>query len=499
MSARWLAAVPVALALALGACWSAPTGTQPVDTTPLPPETTLPPGTTPTQTSDPSVSAPTRVPVEVVDGLLEWSVVAGPAETLMPPAAVASDGERLLFTVAGPLGHALYLREPGAQDASPLLLPKEHTLVGEADVSSELAVALIGYLESEIVSLVMWDLTGASLTVDSGPLMDSWAWMLALDGDRLYFVRDVGGVRCLAVASMEGVEQDPVYCTSPDWILNRVAVHPTVVSMVETDPVDGCSRLVTVDKTSYERTTTWNDVEDCRLFSGAADGSMAIWTHHPVPDAVGGVNYFDVEVVGYADGAVYDLGRGTAGSVSVCAGAAIWESKAATGEAEIRWWRPGEPVKVLYRSPDQGRGYGYATGRPECDDGQILIMRAGWQPGAPDEILVTPEVEWSVAVPDVVPIPKDPVTYVQKIRDSPFLSAWGSAYGDQELIEFADVSCEEMSATPKDRRVNHLYDPDTESLWTSRMGMTDPEELWVWRQLAFRYVCTDYYLLTLGD
>jgi hypothetical protein len=322
---------------------------------------------------------------------------------------------------------------------------------------------------------------------------------LAMSHDKLYFtVLDNDGSICIQRRTLTD-DQPPetVVCGEPGEDLGWMAVDGSAVSFVQGPFADsGCEKLMVL--TDSDTAPKVAAPDDC-VFEGAAGERTVAWSRPPVPDSQGALDYFDVPVYGLQDGIVVGLGRGVAGSVTVCRDVAYWLTSS-TGGDEIRRWEPDGNVEVIYRSPDQGPGKRYATTKPYCTPDGLLIQRAGWQAGAPDEILVTPPVEWTVQIPPPAVGQPDPDAYLTALTLEPHLNAWAAGKTSTELIRLAQQACKELDAIdPPSMRYQYMMDPETRAVWTERAGFIDESQLWFWRQVATLHMCPRYYLLTVGE
>jgi hypothetical protein len=232
------------------------------------------------------------------------------------------------------------------------------------------------------------------------------------------------------------------------------------------------------------------------VFHGAAGPTTAVWAEPPVSDENGFLNFFDVAFYGTAGEGVEELGRGVAGSAVICDDVAYWLTDGTNGD-EVRRWAPGGDIEVIYRSPDEGRGRRYSTSKPICGEGFIAIQRAGWTPGAPDEILTNRPLEWNPTLPLWTPPTPDVSGYLAALMNHPDLTDWVAEHSD--ATDLGALACSELDNVTEGDRVAYIYDDATEEAWMQRAGFSDPTQLWYWRQITTQYLCPRYYQLTVGD
>lgn len=112
----------------------------------------------------------------------------------------------------------------------------------------------------------------------------------------------------------------------------------------------------------------WGD-ESCFVFQAAGGENFVIWSElKPQKD---GTDYHRAQMYGRdQDGKIWDLGLGTAGSIQVCNERAYW--MVGTGINEVRTWKPGESIKVIYRAPSEN----YASFTLRCVGDVVSLHRS---------------------------------------------------------------------------------------------------------------------------
>jgi hypothetical protein len=185
---------------------------------------------------------------------------------------------------------------------------------------------------------------------------------------------------CVAVIRVATLRTALVDCAPREQYAGwpQVSEETLIYSQYSEAPVPGCRRLVAVPLSGGPAEPLPATVE-CAPFSGVRGPGFTVWGESP-PDT----ELRDVaEMYGLEDGGeVVHLGQGTTNSQIVCAGWAYWvaDSDLRKGDfTEIRRWRPGSHVEIVYLSPP---GYP-STATPSCYDSLMTIQRS-WTGGGED-------------------------------------------------------------------------------------------------------------------
>jgi hypothetical protein len=337
----------------------------------------------------PSSTSSTLVKAPVVDGLLEWSVAAGPFPEGLETFELS--GNVLAFAHAPATGVELFVADAGGD---PVLVydPGPDWLAQSLGFSGDSLLAVVSSDAGVVARVWQGDDDGGEVVRQYGPpppppripymLIDSEGWVYLTEGPE--------GEACLNrynPADWSTFEQ--VVCdtnifwtqfTAPGWVSYSGAELPG----------RRCGPVMMVDVATGARSQVG---EDC-VVQGAANPEMAVWARPPKLRAAG-YNYFRVEIMGrIGDGPMVHLGRGGGGSVRICDGVAYWNFQSFRGRKQIRSW-DGEEVRVVYRA----RNRNYSVGVVHCTSDGIAFLEAG-DPIGGDQILVSPPVPWHVEPPD---------------------------------------------------------------------------------------------------
>lgn len=128
--------------------------------------------------------------------------------------------------------------------------------------------------------------------------------------------------------------------------------------------------------------------ETCAIWEVVGNGAWEVWFEVPLrKDPNEAINYNKAEILGRdATGNVWDLGHGAAGSLVLCRDGAYWTYESGNAPGEIREWKGGDTVEVVYRSPN--RDYGISS--PRCWGNVLHIQRFNsGKVESPDEVLYT--------------------------------------------------------------------------------------------------------------
>ncbi|MEA3309746.1 MAG: hypothetical protein U9Q70_09585 [Chloroflexota bacterium] len=344
---------------------------------------------------------PTTIPtVDTVDDLWEWTIVAGPSEEIQ--AGFDYDGEILIWRKwTTPAGRSqTQVVQSGGTVTDLHQGPPGWEVTGQ--VLDGGRVVIVEYEESQgDYNLWVYELESGART-----LLEQWGGepkrhqipMISLDGDRLAWLTTLDdGQSCIFIRNLATGTQFEAVCRPVDS--NSVVIAPYLRWPVLTyqlielavDSDSDCRNIYTLRLPDGRPQP--HVVTECEGFSGAADETVLVWTEMRSETAFP----WKVPLYGVGrDGQVVKLGVAGAGSVAICEGRAYWKKECSNCPDEIRSWVPGEPVKVLYRSPDvQGESYAtgisYATTLPRCHGSWVSLERTGGRhdtPGSPDTILI---------------------------------------------------------------------------------------------------------------
>jgi hypothetical protein len=323
--------------------------------------------------------------VDTVDNLWNWSVVAGPSTEISPDADFDGNVLTWMKTAGWPESQTQMVKVNGK--LRELHKSEPGWMITHADVDNG-RVVLVEY-EPDRGDYHIWvyDLSKGGRT-----LVEEWGGaperhvipQVGLDGDWLTWNTSIDEDEiCAYVQNLKSGDRiNPVCSPKPEVHIGWVYLRWPVLTYTEsTDTGSECRTIYTISLPDGEPQR--RGLEDCFGYQGAGDKTITVWT-----EAAPSANLWGVPVYGESDGEILELGQGAAGSVAVCGERAFWLRSLGGHPGEILSWTPGNPVEVIYRSPDEGNDKRYATTKPVCDGSWALIERAGWQAGAPDEILI---------------------------------------------------------------------------------------------------------------
>lgn len=323
--------------------------------------------------------------VDIVESLWDWNVVAGPSTEIAPTADFDGNILTWMKTAGWPEPQTQMIKVNG--ELRDLHEGEPGWMITHADVDNG-TVVLVEY-EQDHGDYHIWvnDLSTGEKT-----LLEEWGGaperhvipQIGLDGDWLTWNSSIDDdVICVYVQNLRSGDRiNPVCSPKPNVHIGWVYLRWPVLTYTESrNSGSECHTIYTISLPDGK--PQLHGLKDCLGYQGAADKTITVWT-----EAAPGANLWRVPVYGESDGEIFELGQGAAGSVAVCGGRAYWLRSLGGHPGEILSWAPGNAVEVIYRSPDEGSDKGYATTKPVCDGSWVLIERAGWQAGAPNEILV---------------------------------------------------------------------------------------------------------------
>ncbi|MBZ5737876.1 hypothetical protein [Nocardioides mangrovi] len=341
-------AVPVAaLALVLAGCGGSDESPASSDTTPTPTSPPTSSATTPSG-SPTTESSPTAEPdggtadapeqLEASEQLLSWQPVEVPLKD-----AVTRHGSWML-TVAGSGGSATLQGEDGStryaasgRRVSDALLDDDWAVVVLQDrTESQPSVARI----TELGTGKTWELDGGS----DVPTVNGGTW--ALDDDTLVHATVANGAYCLASVDLEKQTSSVGWCAPKRHGFN--AAHVTdagtaVLSFDDSRP--SCRTVVALDGASA---TPFPGVHDCSAWEGLVTDDGAVWSVIPQERQVEKAHFYARVGQGY-----YDLGPGTAGTLTWCDDAAYFvrDPQQDGAAAALMRWTADDGLSIAYQSP----------------------------------------------------------------------------------------------------------------------------------------------------
>ncbi len=329
------------------------------------------PTPTPPPTSVASTPTPTPLPqADIVDNLWEWVRVAGPSKYIM---GSESDGEFAVWEELWSQPAVLMIQE--GDDGRELHQAPAGWHINDARITEEWVV-LVEFDEADgDYNLWAYELAGGGRT-----LLESWAGepyqhqvpLIAPDGQRLAWSTTLeNGRSCLRIGDLAEDTQFDAICSHDDsevldWPYLRWPILTYQKQVV--DPDAGCRTIYTLELPDGEPRSHANRA--CEGFRGAADEALVVWTEMSAETSTP----WRVPIYGQEpEGEMVNLGLASAGAVAVCEGRAYWLTKCSNCPDEFKSWMPGEPVEVIYRSPDEEGVRTYIHTRPHCH-GRLVAM-----------------------------------------------------------------------------------------------------------------------------
>ena len=364
MRARY--AVPAAaLLLALAGCG----GSDDPETAPSPQQSPTSPTTSPARTSSatpdtdpstPSASAggPADAPtaLDASQRLLDWQPVEVPVKD-----AVTRHGSWML-TVTGN-GSAATLQGPddtarfaeSGRRVSDTLLDEDWAIVVLQDrTESQPQVARITELDSGRT----WQLDGSS----DVPTATGGSW--ALGDDTLLHATVAGGSYCVATVDLRQRTSQVGWCAPKRHGFNAAHVTDagsTLLTFDDSRP--SCRTVVALDGTEA---TPFPGVEDCTAWEGVLTDDGAVWSVIPQERQIENAHVYARVGDGY-----FDLGPGTAGTLTWCDGAAYFvrDPQQDGAAAALMRWAADDGLSVAYESP---KGQAFLED-PRCGGDAITV------------------------------------------------------------------------------------------------------------------------------
>jgi hypothetical protein len=372
------------------------------------------PGPTASTTQSPTASIPEPSPTAspshgvaqtagdapLVDALEAWTTLAGPSDEMLTVTpmtatrigAVVQDGSgQQSLVLLGPgtrVGHEV----PAGQII-------QHIYPVGDDIVFDTGEDITGHYwisrwnpESDEVDL-LYSSTGAD---------PEWSES-AIQGTRLYLTsRGHDGTDCVKEMDLTsptpGDELTEIACVAPGVNIGWLIVTGHTLSFLSGDPTaNECPALHRVRLPDGQDEVV--AVDGC-ISRGFIEDSWAVWTEPPPIGPSGSVD-FAAELRVQVDGEMQTLGTAVNGSTVICDDSLLWtwyDAEPPIGPSEIRRWKPGGPVEVLYRSPDRSVLEAYSTSTPTCASGAVGFQRFGWHGDSGQEYLMDRDLGWTADV-----------------------------------------------------------------------------------------------------
>jgi hypothetical protein len=329
----WLLAVTVLVAA--GAC-GGPTNSRSAAT-----------ATPPAGTGSVSPSAPASP--RVVDNLFGWRVVLPKVKDkeMFP----VTDGRYLatsitptsttIHVVDQQTGRVVFRHTPGeGWYVDDVLLSPPWAIVKEDNSDTEGVTVRLsqGYRYS------LLDGSRADLQAQTGmPAPGPADWWFADEGRLAYLAWNKTRHDCLAVADIDTLTGASVYCAATGSYLGFPRMDGRDLTISELDPKAHCRKILWIRAGEPPREAPAQ--QDCAPFDGAFTGASYAWTEQP-PGASAQVAAFYLR----DHSGVRPTGAVDAGSLRPCRGWIYWQ-ESGTWATEIKRWKAGHDIEVIYRSP----------------------------------------------------------------------------------------------------------------------------------------------------
>jgi hypothetical protein len=360
--------VAASLALTLGGCGSDDPQADPTPTT-SPNPTTSPTAASSTPTAPESSATPTPsesatpsggtsdqpAPLTPATAPLDWTPVPGPTTR-----TVTTSGNGWTLTVTG--GSASLDGPDGStgfatsgRKVSDALLDEDYAVVVLQDRAEQKpAIARVTDLE-----------TGKGFTIDARsdvPTTDGGTW--SLGEGRLIHATIAGGKYCTASVDLASQQSTLGWCAPARSGFNGAHITPAGDSVLTFD--DSHPSCRTVAALDGETTTPFTGVPECTAWDGLLIDDGAVWSVVPKEQAIESAHFYARAGDGY-----FDLGPGTSGSLTWCAGASYFvrDPQRQGDPAALMRWTPSDGLSVAYESP-QGQAF---LDQPRCGGGAITV------------------------------------------------------------------------------------------------------------------------------
>lgn len=359
-----------ALLLLLGACSSDdpaadPEPTSPPATSPSAPESTPPssPSGSPTEPAEPTLpeggtaDAPTAI--APTDAVLDWKPVEGSVEV-----SATGNGSGWSLTVSR--SGATYTLD-GPDDSS-AVGPAPGTRVSDALIDDDWAVVVQqDKAEQRPTTAAVTNLTtGASYTIggrSSVPTTTGGTWALG-EGRLLHATVTPAGAYCLASVDLAARKSTLGWCAPKRQGFNGAHVTPAGDALQSFD--DGAPACRTLVSVTGDQATPFEGVPDCSGWDGQLTDDGAVWSVIPKEKQVEAAHFYARVGDDY-----YDLGPGTSGTLTWCAGASYFvrDPQREGDPAALMRWSADDGLTVAYQSPG-GQAF---LGEPRCGGSTMTV------------------------------------------------------------------------------------------------------------------------------
>ncbi len=352
-----------AAVVVLAACTSPDDSSSTPDPTPTRPTATVPSSEVPTTSAtSPSGSAGGQ-PTPTTD-LLDWKPVNGPVDDTVTRSStwtVTVNKARSEARIEGP--ESLGLGSGGRVTVSNVLVDDQRVVVVMEDERAERGD------EATII-----DSSGGTATLDGKsfpPTTTGGTW--AMGQETLVHATVINdGAYCLATVSLESGQGDAPWCAEPHHGFRGAVISDAGLSIMSFDdqrPVS-CTTLLAIDGGDA---TPFEGVTDCEGWDAARLGDGEVWSEVPKPN-----RQEDAVFHARLGGTTYDLGPGTTGTLTYCAGATYFVRDPQTDDdpAQLLRFSPDGALAVVYTSESTGNAF---LSVPRCGGDAITLTSYGDQ------------------------------------------------------------------------------------------------------------------------
>lgn len=294
-------------------------------------------------------------------GILDWEPVPGPVS-----ATVTTSGEWTLTvnedateaTLEGPKGSGAVSTEP-RERISDAFIDGEYAVVVKQD-RQETRPALAVVLELD-------QLSGKVRTIDGSsdvPTTSGGTW--ALGQGHLVHATVHDGAYCTATVDLAGRTSKLGWCAPDHQGFNGARITPAGDSLLTFD--DGRPACRTVVALAGDSVTPFTGVVDCKAWEGLQLEDGAVWSVIPNENQIENARLYARSGDDY-----FDLGPGTSGTLTWCAGAAYFvrDPQRDGDPATLLRWNVAQGLEVAYATAG---GQGFLT-TPRCG-GDTLTLTA---------------------------------------------------------------------------------------------------------------------------
>jgi hypothetical protein len=191
-----------------------------------------------------------------------------------------------------------------------------------------------------------------------------------LSGSTLAYPTVQDGAYCLATADLQGSEPGVAWCAGERHGFNNIRVTPTGTALMEFDDSRPSCRQVGMIGDDF---TAIDGPTKCKAWEFVPFESLNVWSEIPKD------NEMDAARV-YANGAdsSYDLGPGTSGTLTYCAGAAYWvrDPQGSDQPARLMRFTDAAGFEIVYESQSRGNAF---LSAPRCGGDTITLTSFGDQ------------------------------------------------------------------------------------------------------------------------